>query len=183
MMRWSRAIGTPVVDTTTAEEIGRVDGLVIDPESTTVVSIVVGEQLVGFSGTGGIGKDAVTLEGTGALRSPGSTIEERAVARETDPLRKRVFTEDGVEMGSVTDVEFDAGSGAVQRIVLSDDEVAGSRLLGLGSDAVVVASVHRSTSSGDLSSLTRDELYEMARDRDIEGRSSMDKAQLRKALG
>jgi sporulation protein YlmC with PRC-barrel domain len=44
----------------------------------------------------------------------------------------------GDELGTVTDVEFDGGSGSVTRLRLDDHEVAGVRLRGVGSYAVVV---------------------------------------------
>jgi sporulation protein YlmC with PRC-barrel domain len=51
---------------------------------------------------------------------------------------KRVLSTAGDELGMVDDVEFEPSSGAVTLLVLDHGEVAGVRLRGVGSDAVVV---------------------------------------------
>ena len=96
-----------------------------------------------------------------------------------------MITEDGVDIGTVADVDIDAASGAVERLVLVDDDVKGSRLIGVGSFAVVVSSPGRRAAEDDdddLDSLSKAELYEMAQDQDLEGRSSMTKQELVDAL-
>lgn len=182
-MRWQRALRTAVVDTATAQPIGRVDNLVVDPDATQIVAIVVGDKVVGFSDAGGIGVDAVTVQNAELLREPASDLEQAAVKDTLSPISKSVITDDGVAMGTVSDIDFDRETGNIERILLSSDDLRGSRLLGVGSYAVVVRSGSQVSAAGDLSSLTRDELYEMAKERDIDGRSSMDKQQLVDALG
>ena len=96
-----------------------------------------------------------------------------------------MITEDGVEIGTVTDVDIDPGSGAVERLILVDDDMKGSRLIGVGSFAVVVSSPGRRAAADDdddLESLSKAELYEVAQDQDLEGRSSMTKQELIDAL-
>ena len=116
------------------------------------------------------------------LRDPQTDLERAGVEGLTDPTSKRVFTEEGFEIGTVGDIEFDASTGAVHKLVLGDDQINGTRILGVGSYAVVVSSTTRATSTGDLDELTKTELYELAKERDLDGRSTMSKAELAAAL-
>jgi len=115
------------------------------------------------------------------------TLNEPDVGRaqgDTHPLGKRILTEDGVALGNLVDLECDAVSGLIRRLVLADDDLAGKRLLGIGPFAVVVTSPDRVSGSGadSLEDLSRNELYERAKRADLPGRSSMTKRELIEAL-
>lgn len=182
-MHWSNAIGIEVVDTSTAEAIGHVDGIVIDPKSSSITGIVVGGSIAPWSETSGIGVDAVTIPSAESLREPATEIEKSAVAGDTAAVSKPVYTEDGFLIGDVGDIEFDAQTGVIGRLHIGDDDVAGSRLLGVGSFAVVVTSPDHASGAGDLGTLTKSELYDRAKEREIDGRSTMSKDELIDALG
>lgn len=182
-MRWKRALGKDVVNTESAETTGAVDGLVVDPETSKVVAMVVGDKVVSWTDAEGIGRDAVTITKTAMIRDADAELEQRAIAGAGDPIGKTVITEDGVAMGSIADVEFDPETGALGCLVLADDEISGRRLMGIGSYAVVVSSGARAASSGGgLDTLSKAELYEKAKERDLDGRSSMTKKELLAAL-
>lgn len=186
-MRWRAALRRPVVDTTTAETIGQVDTLVLDPGERRVRAVVVRGADLGLLDVGELsafGKDAVTVEGREALRPARDEREEGAIDGDLDPIGKEVLTEDGDLLGVVADVEFDAETGTVEGIVMADDRLAARRLLGVGSFAVVVRARGRAPDpeGGELDDLTKSELYELAKERDIDGRSTMDKAELLTAL-
>jgi sporulation protein YlmC with PRC-barrel domain len=53
-------------------------------------------------------------------------------------MGKRVLTEGGDGLGTVNDVEFDPADGSIRAILTGTEEIAGPRMLGLGSYAVVV---------------------------------------------
>ncbi|CAN5572723.1 MAG: PRC-barrel domain-containing protein [Iamia sp.] len=182
-MRWTEILGHDVIDTSTAESVGSIDGLVADPEKSTIAAIVVGAWVIEWSDAAGIGADALTLSDPERLREPSSDLELRAVGA-GDPIGKRVLTENGAEIGKVTDVEVDAETGAIRGLVLEDDEIKGTRLVGIGSYAVMVSVPGRTatTDDDDLASLSKAELYELAQDRDLSGRSSMTKQELVDAL-
>jgi sporulation protein YlmC with PRC-barrel domain len=182
MMRWRNALRREVVDTTEARATGRLDGLVVDPSRSTIEGLVVGGRIVDWSDAGGVGRDAITIEGDDLAHEARNDAERAAIEGTTDPIAKPVITEDGFEVGTVGDVEFDPVTGEITWLVLGDDRIKGSRLLGIGSYAVVVSSTDRASSGDDLASLSKDELYEMARERDVDGRSTMDKQQLIDAL-
>ena len=74
---------------------------------------------------------------TRACWAPATTVAD-LVANDHHVLGKRVLTSRGADIGKVTDVEFDHESGAIENLLLDDETVAGARLLGVGSDAVVV---------------------------------------------
>jgi sporulation protein YlmC with PRC-barrel domain len=142
-MRWRDARHRDVVDTASARKIGRLDGLVVDPGARTIVGVVVGERVVDWSDAGGIGQDAFTVSHEDLLHLPRSDAERAAVDGETDLIGKTVITEDGVDVGTVDDIELDAETGALERLHVGDGHVQGSRLLGAGSYAVVISSAER----------------------------------------
>lgn len=181
-MRWSEALGREVVDTSTAEAVGKVDALVVDPDDSSITGMVIGDKIVSWADTGGIGSDAVTVSCSETLRAPRTATEEGAAHGRTRPLAKPIFTEHGYTLGELADIEFDPVTGAVQQLITGDDHIAGSRLMGAGSFAVIVSSAARASSDGDLDALTKVELYDLAKDRDIDGRSTMTKEELLAAL-
>lgn len=52
-----------------------------------------------------------------------------------------MLTDGGTELGKVDDVDFDPGTGSITYLISADDRIAGDRLLGCGSYAVVVRAV------------------------------------------
>lgn len=188
-MRWRSALGRDVVDTSSAKTIGTVEALVIEPETRRVTALVVAgadPSVLDFSALTAFGRDAVTVDGTAALRAPADDREKRVVDGELDPIGTQVLTEDGDLLGVVADIDVDREDGLVNSIVMADDQLAATRLLGVGSFAVVVRATDRSSepdsAPGDLEELTKSELYEMAREREIDGRSTMSKRELMSAL-
>ncbi|CAN5507253.1 hypothetical protein BH23ACT9_BH23ACT9_14730 [soil metagenome] len=125
----------PVVDTGTAETIGRVDAVQIDPARSQVIGILVRGGDKGFvplSQVQGIGRDAVTVPSASVL-----TEVEDALPRDTDAYGSRVLDEDGRDLGKLTDLVI-AADGAVQQVVI--DGTTHDRVLhGIGSYAVVVS--------------------------------------------
>lgn len=181
-MRWKKALGRTIINTSTAESAGKVEGFVVDPAAHKIVAIMSGDGVIDWSDTGGIGPDAVTSAGEVGAREPSTDLEKRVADGAGDPLGKPVLTEYGFGLGSVTDVDFDPETGAVNRLILADDDLKGSRLLGIGSYAVMVSSDTTAASTGDLGSLSKGELYERAKAADLDGRSTMTKKELIAAL-
>ncbi len=141
-MMFSAATGHKVVSSSDASTVGKVKGFVVDPASRSVVAIRLKKTDSGdtlrWSDLTAFGADAVTVTGADLIGEP-----DESVAALTDKdhkvLGKRVLTSAGDELGSVKDVDFDPDSGSVLALVLKDSaDVAGSRLLGVGSYAVVV---------------------------------------------
>lgn len=141
-MRFSEAAGRKVVSTSTAETVGQVDGFVVDPVSRSVLAVRVRKaesgDILPWAGVLGFGSDAVTVSGPDAISGAGDDLGA-LLGRDHRLVGKRVLSTGGDELGTVRDVEFDAHTGAVTLLVLADGEVAGVRLRGVGSYAVVVA--------------------------------------------
>lgn len=140
-MLFSDAKGRKVVSTSTAETVGKVREFVVDPASRSVIAIHLkkaesGETLR-WSDITGFGEDAVTVSGADVI-----TAAPADVAALSDKahrvLGKRVLDSRGDDLGEVKDVDFDHTDGSITALVLAGGRVAGSRLVGIGSYAVVV---------------------------------------------
>lgn len=133
-------IGRPVFDVTEAREVTGVRTAVVDPASRRVVAFRVGadEPVLGLDDVKSIGADSVTVDERTCLRQPSTEPEVRSVEHGLDPLGSRVLTDEGTELGRLEDLEFDETSGEVVALVVGHERVAGERLLGIGTYAVVV---------------------------------------------
>ncbi len=140
-MRFSEAKGRKIVSTGTAETVGKVDGFVVDPRSRTVLALEVKKAASGdvlaWQQVESFGTDAVTVIGADTIADAGPQVAA-LTGKDHRLLGKRVLSTAGDELGKVKDVEFDGASGAVTLLLLDRGEVAGVRLRGVGSYAVIV---------------------------------------------
>jgi len=141
-MRFSEASGRKVVSTTTAETVGKVDRFVVDVSGPRVVALELKKTESGntlrWSDVTAFGGDAVTVESAEKITDGGEDIAP-LLGKGNQVLGKRVLTTNGDEIGEVSDVDFEAGSGTVISLLLDHGaEIAGTRLVGVGSYAVVV---------------------------------------------
>ncbi len=140
-MRFSDADGRKVVSTSSAETVGKLDGFVVDPQQRRIVAVEVkktdsGDTLM-WSAIVGFGADAVTVTDAHAITE--LSEEVAALAGKDHHLKgKRILSNAGDELGPVDDVEFDPESGQVQALITGEQDIAGERLIGIGSYAVVV---------------------------------------------
>jgi sporulation protein YlmC with PRC-barrel domain len=141
-MLFSEAKGRGVMSTDTATTVGTVDGFLVDPPSARVVAL----RLKKTSGSGdtlhwedltSFGTDHVTVSSADVISAARGRAAELH-AKSTDLVGKRILTDAGDEIGTVTDVDFDPGNGAVVSLITSQDSIYGSRLVGCGSYAVIV---------------------------------------------
>ncbi len=141
-MRFSEAKGRQVVSTSSAVAVGRVDVFVVDPATSMVVAMRLkktanGDTLMWRDVTA-FGVDAVTVSGDDKITVASGDVVALS-GKDHQVVGKRVLSTAGDELGEVTDVEFDPDSGAVTSLVLDNGDVAGSRLVAVGSYAVVVS--------------------------------------------
>ena len=137
------ALGMPVVATDTAEQLGTVSGVAIDPETGRIVSVHLGgskasARFVPWDQISSFGSDAIMVEGPGAVRDVDGPIEDRVAQGNGDVLGKRTLTDAGDEMGEVGDIQFDPTDGRLQTLDYDAGSIGSDRLLGIGSYAVVV---------------------------------------------
>lgn len=143
-MLFSQARKHNVVSTATATRVARVDGFVVLPGPARVALLRLGKvsgagTLLAWEDLQGFGPDAVTVATDAVIRPARDTLEQRAEDNDLEIIGKRVLTERGMELGSVTDVDFDPETGAVTSLIIKAETIAGSRLIGLGGYAVVVS--------------------------------------------
>lgn len=140
-MRFSEAKGRKVVSASNAETVAKVDEFLIDPKTRAVLAIKLKKSSAGdtllWTEITGFGADAVIVAGVESLKEAPARVD-RLEGKDRRVLGKRVLSTGGDVLGEVKDVEFDAESGAVTALILADGDLAGARLVGIGSYAVVV---------------------------------------------
>lgn len=133
-----------MVSRTSAEELGKLAHVVVDIKRRQVASLVVGKgrkaALIDWDQVSGFGPDAVMIADEGALYSPRDDLERDAADGKLELVGKRVLSDKGNELGTLTDVAFDPETGAIETIVVGAGEAPADSLLGAGSFAVVVRS-------------------------------------------
>ena len=142
MIRFSDIAGNPVMDTSTATRVGRIQAPIVDPVTQRVIGFRVKKSkgpgdVVLWDGLAGLGPDALTVDSAERVADAPAEWKHRA-AGNLDLIGRKVLTENGHQLGKVRDVEFDPADGRVTSLMLKDAFVDGERLLGIGSFAVVV---------------------------------------------
>ncbi|HJT02014.1 MAG TPA: PRC-barrel domain-containing protein [Pseudonocardiaceae bacterium] len=143
-MLFSQARKRAVVNTATATRVARVDGFVVLPGPARVALLRLGKvsgagTLLSWGDVQGFGPDAVTVATDAVIRPARDSLEQRAEDNDLEILGKRVLSEQGTELGTVTDVDFDPETGAVTSLITKTEIIAGQRLIGLGGYAAVVS--------------------------------------------
>lgn len=140
-MLFSEARHRKIVSTTTADTVGRVDELLVDPQRHAILAINVGKADRGdtlrWQDLSAFGVDAVTVSDAEQISEADDEVKALS-GKNHRIMGKRVLTTHGDELGSVADVEFEPSSGVITAIQLDGQQVEGVRLVGIGSYAVVV---------------------------------------------
>ena len=131
-----------VVASDSGESVGRVDKVVVDPSAGRIGSIrldktVSDVRFLSWRDLTTFGTDGVEIPTAEVLRKQDGP-REKGVRRDYQILGKTVITTTGEVLGEVEDVEFDAADGRITRLFLDEGELAGARLIGLGTHAAVV---------------------------------------------
>ena len=134
--------GRKVISRVTAAELGVISHLLVDAQQRRIAAIIIGRgkraELVDWAHIGGFGPDAVMVSDDNALRAPADDRERAAADGKLELVGKRTLTERGNELGQLDDVTFDAGTGALEDLVIGDRHVPARALLGSGSYAAVL---------------------------------------------
>lgn len=141
-MLFSEAHGRKVVSIGTAATVGHVHGYIVDPATQQVVALSLNKtrgrgNVLRWTDITGFGADAITVTGDQLIAEPDEQISQLDGKAHT-LVGKQVLNTDGQRIGAVADVDFDPATGKITVLVLAEESVAGSRLLGAGSYAVVV---------------------------------------------
>ncbi|MFC8132068.1 PRC-barrel domain-containing protein [Streptomyces sp. NPDC057302] len=139
MMLLSQVLGHPVISAEDARPAGEVAGLGIDPRTRRITELYLrdakGGDSVPWSEVRGVGPDAVIIDAGATTEAAGSSSHSKAHKR---LIGKRVLTEYGEDIGTLTEVTFDPDTGAVGDLYVGREQVPGSRLVGLGPYALVL---------------------------------------------
>lgn len=141
-MLFSEARGRKVVGLATAETVATVSTLVVGPSPARITAFRLKghghRDVLRWEAIEAFGADAVTVRSVGQIQTAKETDDER-VGVQHDPMGKTVLTEEGRILGTVVDVSFDHASGRLERLLTPGVEIEAERLLGVGTNAVVVA--------------------------------------------
>ncbi|MDQ6855138.1 MAG: PRC-barrel domain-containing protein [Actinomycetota bacterium] len=141
---FKNAHGRKVVSRTTAEALGELSHMVVDTSRRHVSAIVVNKGkkhafLVDWEHVSGFGPDAVMVESEDTLRPPADDQEQEAAGGKLELVGKRALSERGNELGPIADVEFDPDSGNIGSVLVGEERIPATDLLGVGSYAAVLA--------------------------------------------
>ena len=142
-----KAQGRKLVSRATAEALGELRHMVVDPSRRHVAAVVVSKGkkhafLIDWGHVSGFGPDAVMVESEDALRPPADDQEQAAADGKLELVGKRALSETGNEKGPITDVEFDPDSGNIGSVLVGEERIPPTDLLGVGSYAAVLAGAH-----------------------------------------
>ncbi|MEO3935301.1 PRC-barrel domain-containing protein [Dermatophilaceae bacterium Soc4.6] len=146
-MLFSVAKGHKVVSTDTAEQVGKIKDVVVDPATHSVVALLLKKadngSILKWSDLTGFGSDAATVTSAALVVEADDQVDALR-GKDHEVLGKRVLDTRGDDLGTVKDLDIDPTTGAITSIVLERRSVPGPMLVGVGSYAVVVA--HATTS-------------------------------------
>ncbi|MDQ2845144.1 MAG: PRC-barrel domain-containing protein [Actinomycetota bacterium] len=141
-MLFSEAQGRKVVSIDAAATVGNIRGYIVDPAAAQIVALSLNKtphsgNVLPFSDITGFGADAVTVAGDQLIVEPDERISQLD-GKAHLIVGKQVLNTDGQRIGAVADVDFDAATGRINQLILAEESVPGTKLLGVGSYAVVV---------------------------------------------
>lgn len=140
-MRFSEAKSHKVMSAATATTVAKVKGFVVDAPAAAVVALRVGKSDAGeylhWPDVTGFGPDAVVVADEDKLTEARGRAAQ-LLDKRYELVGKRVLDDHGDAVGEVEDVEFDPSTGRVLTLFTSGPEVAGDRMVGCGSWALVV---------------------------------------------
>jgi uncharacterized protein YrrD len=143
MTALSTLIGAKVVSRASAEELGTIQGAVVDLPGRMIAAWQIGKgrraQIVEHSHLTGMGSAAVVVDDEDNLRDATSP-EETATVKGNRPLIGHTALSDaGDILGDVQDAEIDTDTGALLSVSTPAGPYDAEQLRGLGSFALVIA--------------------------------------------
>lgn len=140
-MLLSTTLGENVVSKASAEQLGSVDGVVIDPTTQRITALQVGRgrkaRVVPWEAVAGVGTAAVVVDGDDALREP-TADEHRYTGGDVTVIGGLVLSDRGNARGDVVDVDYDETSGRLLSIRTKSSTIEADRLRTIGTYAWVV---------------------------------------------
>lgn len=147
--------GLAIVDVANGRKLGSADEIVVSPDSGRLLGFVMkslgvlspNERIVEMSDIRSIGADAITVEGDEVAVTSDAAAEEFQAARGSKRglSGKKVVTQDGTVVGTISDYTIDEQEARVKALVLGGglfekgDAIPADRIVSVGEDVVVVS--------------------------------------------
>lgn len=143
MRRLSEADGEPVLSRESAERVGKVRHVVIDVPGRRIAALHVDgrrrkAQMVDWSAITGFGPDSVIIDSERSLRSPGEGEELEVASGHLDLEGRLVLSDEGLELGRITDIVFDEATGELLTIETDREEHPAASLRTIGPYCVIL---------------------------------------------
>lgn len=161
LIKANDVIGLKVITLETGKEVAKVQDVVYDPRDNMVKALVIDEggwfsdaKVILFEDIKSIGEDAVIIESEEKVRTASEVSSRVAnIAREEQNLTKtKIITEEGDELGSVSDIIFDSKTGKVEEFEVSQGAqnlasgkktIRVNNIITVGEDATIVSGVSK----------------------------------------
>lgn len=128
IIKGDKILGLKIISIDTGKEIDTISDIIYDPKLNKVRGFVVSEggwfkdaQVLLIENVKNIGADAVMVQSENVIRTP-DQVQDRvmSIAEHGHNLTKtKVITEDGTQLGIITDILFDSDSGQVEEFEVS----------------------------------------------------------------
>lgn len=123
-MKFSDIKGRQVVTLGNADKVGYIDGAYVSENGANIIGFAVtmrgllaGHRVFSWDSLSSMGADAVTIPDEEALHEQNRSTLANALSTDT-VIGGKVMAESGDDLGSLGDIEFDAGSGAITAYML-----------------------------------------------------------------
>lgn len=159
VLKASGVIGINIISLDKGEKVGEINDIIYDPENQNIKAFLIDEggwfseaRVIPFEKVQKIGTDAITINTSQDIKK-GSEIPDplSSVSERNSKIRKmNVVTEEGNNIGRVTDVIFDTQTGKVEEYEISkgpiDDlkkgrkKISRANISRVGQDNIIVKS-------------------------------------------
>ncbi|MBN1485104.1 MAG: PRC-barrel domain-containing protein [Chloroflexia bacterium] len=143
--------GMVVLTLREGEQLGRISGMLVDPDSARVVALVLNKrtpsgelQVIATANIYRVGEAAITVEDRGAMVAISRIPRFQTLAQTKSAIRgKAVLTEEGENLGRVADVLIDAETFEIQAVLLKaflreGRRIPAEQIRTIGPDVLVV---------------------------------------------
>lgn len=157
MYHSKKLLALPVISLSDGEELGKIKGIIIDPETISLTALVLDyrkgflkePRMIHFDQITGFGDYAVTIKNPTACERISSRSElNPLVRRPTQVLGAKVLGEDGNLLGTVEEFTFEPITGKISSLELTDNllsslfrgrsAIDGNSIIALGKNTVIV---------------------------------------------
>lgn len=160
MLNKSKALlSMPIISLEEGRQIGRVRGVVVNPETFYIAALVTDKQswfgdykVIPFENVMSIGENAVTIDNQKNIEKPANIPEISKLLKKKIPLLGgKVYSETGTLLGIVEEFSFDTETGKLESLEVSGrfienlfrgrTSVPISKVVTIGTDAIIISKI------------------------------------------